>query len=229
MTIKILGDVHGHHSQYLNLIQGIDYSVQLGDFGFNYECLKSLDSNKHKVLQGNHDNYDNKIPNFLGDFGTISLDNLEFYFVRGGFSLDKVFRLEDERRTGYKSYWEEEELSQKQGELALEDYTRTKPDIMLSHECPSSITNLICSPGILKYFDLPPWFESNTQILLQKMYEVHQPKVWIHCHYHTHSIRKVGETLFVCLDELDYIDIEKKDENVSFLYQGEEIFKMTNV
>ena len=56
--IRIIGDVHQYYDSYFSLAEECEYSLQVGDMGFNYEPLKQLDSNNHKFIGGNHDNYD---------------------------------------------------------------------------------------------------------------------------------------------------------------------------
>ena len=55
-TINIIGDVHGKVDEYKDIISNLDYSVQIGDMAFDYSDIKIDDH--HKILLGNHDNYD---------------------------------------------------------------------------------------------------------------------------------------------------------------------------
>jgi len=69
--IRIIGDVHGLMSQYLDLISPVEYSVQLGDMGLDYSEIAHL-GKSHVFIPGNHDNY-NHLPDFsLRDFGELS-------------------------------------------------------------------------------------------------------------------------------------------------------------
>jgi hypothetical protein len=93
--IRLLGDVHYKVPSYMNLIKDAEYSIQLGDWGFNYSQLNKVDDTHHKILAGNHDNYDNmdRFPHFLGDFGVYSVGGYDFFFIRGAFSVDKKYRI----------------------------------------------------------------------------------------------------------------------------------------
>ena len=58
--LMIVGDIHGHYTEYLEAIRLANYSLQLGDLGFNYAPLvnnQKWSPAKHKFLPGNHDNY----------------------------------------------------------------------------------------------------------------------------------------------------------------------------
>lgn len=106
MKIRITGDVHSKQDQYINLVKDCEFSVQLGDLGFNYDRIKVLDSNKHQYLPGNHDWYgrdinDNLIKpteHRLNDFGIIPRkpnSNIpDMLYVRGEHSIDKMYRTE---------------------------------------------------------------------------------------------------------------------------------------
>src|SRR5579863_5210382 len=98
-----IGDVHGKYSQYLDLIKPLNATVQVGDMGFSYEHMDSLDPKTHKFFGGNHDNYDviDKCPNCLGDYGMDHLNGVPFFFCRGAFSIDQEYR----RNTKPVSWW----------------------------------------------------------------------------------------------------------------------------
>ena len=48
---------------------------------------------------------------------------------------------------------------------------------------------------------------SSTSNLLQQMWQLHQPDLWIFGHYHNTRALKAEGTVFICLDELAYIDL----------------------
>jgi len=194
--LRLIGDVHGKYSQYLQLIQDVEYSIQLGDMGFDYSLLKNVDSKKHKILAGNHDNYDNMdYPHFLGNFGVYKVEETEFFFVRGGFSIDKALRIPRI------SWWEEEELTWQEMNDCVELYRIVKPTMVLSHECPSEILPYICT-NTLK---LTP---SVTSGLLNELWTLSQPFYWCFAHHHKNWLGELKNTRFQCLDELTYANIE---------------------
>lgn len=207
--LRLIGDVHGHMHDYVLLAHAAEYSIQLGDLGFNYKRLADLDPERHKVLGGNHDNYEevdgvfvNQTPHFLGDFGTYSMpDFLDIFFVRGGYSIDKMYR-----RLGV-DWWPAEELNYAQMVNAMKAYIDSKPDFVVTHECPESI---IPEVSTLKLWDGKPIVPSSTARLLDEMLKTHRPKVWVFGHHHKTWSKEIDGTQFICLAELEEMDIDYK-------------------
>lgn len=187
--ILVVGDIHGKLVRYHNLIQNKQpkQSIQLGDFGFAREhdwFLSTMDTEKHKVLFGNHDDYTylNR-EHSLGDYAV--LHGGEIMAVRGGYSIDKA------RRTMGVDWWAEEEMNFETWVQCIDAYTKTRPSIVLSHECPAD--------AVEQMFGITS--SSNTAKGLQALFDIHQPKLWVFGHHHK-SCRKVIEgTEFVCLAE----------------------------
>lgn len=205
MALSVIGDVHGKTEAHFNLIvdNNIDYSLQLGDFGFHYNHWDILNDN-HKFFSGNHDNMDlyydcpHVIESSSGskDFGPATLGGVDFFFVRGGYSIDW------EGRTQGKDWWDREELSKKEMQECLALYKEVKPDIVISHEAPTFINRLIGNPKILAYFGLPPYWTSRTAGLLHSMFNFHVPKMWLHGHMHIRHHTEVEGCMFIGLEEL---------------------------
>lgn len=194
--MKIIGDVHGHHADYLDIIDNADYSVQVGDFGLNWNVLSNVDSSRHRIIGGNHDNYTNapSFPHYMGDFGVASHGGVEFFFVRGERSVDAHLRTEG------KTWWREEELDIPVGYQAISAYEQAKPDIVISHGCPASV---------LPFFVTNPtkYHPSRTSQLLDAMWEIHRPKMWIFGHHHQTETLKDKGCLFRCLNELETMEL----------------------
>jgi predicted phosphodiesterase len=209
MGIRVISDVHGKKWDYCKIAKEVDFTVQLGDLDFNYDWLYALDADNHKVIAGNHDNYakmtpeDEKFmyqtPHFLGDFGTYTLGGVEFFFVRGGRSID------EEYRTLGIDYWPEEQLNYHQSYLAIDKYRQIKPRIMITHECPTSIIDYVSKGTTWKGQPIRP---SHTANLLQTLFELHQPEIFIFGHHHRHFDMVINKTRFICLPELGYFDLE---------------------
>lgn len=221
MNVRIIGDVHGKYDRYIALTEECEYSIQIGDMGFDYKPLNVIDSNKHKFIPGNHDNYDiyHECPHVLTtsdgnrDYGVAELNGFNFFFVRGGFSIDYKYR-----QTMYfsgraeKSYWIEEELTNQQMEGCLELYKQTLPKVVLSHECPRSISKQVGNDDLLLNFGFDPKrFTTKTSELLEAMFKIHQPKFWYFGHYHVQRQLYENGTVFICLPELGYYDIGRKE------------------
>ncbi len=215
MKIKIIGDCHGKFDRYEQLIKyyNTEHSIQIGDFGLGVAWSKldrhKVDSENNKIIPGNHDDYNYIINSarakewtFGNDYGIQNFNGLEFFFVRGAWSIDKA------NRTPTLDWWEEEELSAGELEQAIELYVKTKPEIMITHECPGDSINGISSIIFLKHNIFRP---NRTASALQRMWEIHKPKLWIFGHWHETGNWEVLGTEFVCLGELDYIDYEIGD------------------
>lgn len=207
--LTFIGDVHGDSYTYNNIVTDLQCSVQLGDFGFSYSCI-TADPQRHKILGGNHDNYDEypKIPYSLPHYGSLTLGGVNFSFIRGGFSIDKHMRVKYEVTTGQKVWWEEEQLDKETMMKAHAFYCYAKPEIMISHSCPRSVANKIGNPSILLYYGHDPYtFSTDTQDLLQDCLNFHQPKIWIFGHFHKYlrNVKLKGcKTSFNCVESVSY-------------------------
>ena len=213
MMIRFIGDVHGKFRQYKSIIEEVPRSIQVGDMGVGF-YIKDMDGNRvswanppydaiskgdHKFIRGNHDNpavcaqQDYYIPDGSTYEGMM--------FVGGALSIDRMWRTQ-----GW-DWWADEEVSPEQFKIYREVYANYKPKIMVTHECPHFISKEILQAFNKVKFNDP----SHTPIELEQMYDLHQPKLWIFGHWH-HSLRvKFGETEFVCLNELEYMDINLED------------------
>ena len=194
--ITLIGDVHGKYKRYHEIIREKDrhpFTVQLGDFGFNYETLANVDPKHHVIVGGNHDNYDviTSVPNYLGDFGYVNnFNGVDFFFYRGAWSIDRSYR------TIGIDWWPDEENNIEAFMQAKELYCSIKPDIVLTHDCPHFVVS--------EY--LPPHAhvcDTRTTWALEELYSKHQPKIWCHGHYHVSKTTKFDNTTFVCLAELE--------------------------
>lgn len=214
--VRIIGDVHGKYEKYFPLTEDCDYSLQIGDMGFQYYSLHKLDYKKHKFFGGNHDNYDDyfltphTFAGFNGssNYGPSSHGGLKFFFVRGGFSIDWRPRQAAYLRGEPKSWWKKEELSLEDMWSCFAEYKSCKPEIVITHECPRSISSKVGNNTILSSFGYDPkTFSTPTTELLQSMLDFHKPKLWIFGHYHVSFDENINGTNFVCLPKLGYTDI----------------------
>jgi|19_taG_2_1085344.scaffolds.fasta_scaffold00076_59 predicted phosphodiesterase len=207
--LRIIGDVHGHHRQYKELIKDADYSIQIGDMGFKdtYFHIHSVNPLSHVFIPGNHDDYDHLPTQALGNYGHRHLGDpskglFEFFFIRGALSVDKKYRTEGV------SWWREEELNTEQMNKAYTAWVRRMPQLVISHDCPHSI---------MQMFMANDWkmLPSSTGKLLEALYAQRPPKLWIFGHHHNTKAIMKDDTLFVCLDELDHIDIADHTADVN--------------
>lgn len=191
--ILIIGDVHGKIDNYWKIINNTKLpSIQVGDFGFkkHHEWhLKNIDSSKHKINFGNHDDY-----TFLEEKHSLSdySINDKYMSVRGADSIDKGYRIEGV------DWWSNEELDYFQMQNAIDLYIENKPNIMITHDCPQCIREYLF--GI---FD-----KSITSNGLGAMFEYHKPKVWVFGHHHISKDVNIMGTRFICLGELETIELD---------------------
>lgn len=204
----VIGDVHGKISQYNKLITKCDYSLQLGDMSLRYDQITANPDN-HKFFGGNHDNYDiiHFCPNWIGGrFGASSLNGQPFFYVEGAFSIDIADRLIEYRQCGRTSWWPQEELSFSEMNECLKLYGEVKPDIVVTHTCPTSIEQMVGNQKTLEMYGLGGYI-SKTNELLQAMLDTHSPAVWTFGHFHMSWTKKIGGTEFICLDELEAVQL----------------------
>jgi hypothetical protein len=200
-SITLIGDVHGKYEHYHKIVRQTErhpYTLQIGDFGFKYDTLKNIDSTRHLILPGNHDNYNTcyNHPHFLGDYGYTSLNKIEFFYYRGAYSIDRQYR------TVGVDWWENEQVSIDQFMKARELYRSIKPDIVLTHDCPESINHHLLPNGATRYENMTGW-------ALTELFNIHQPKTWIFGHYHKSWNMNINGTNFRCLDELETYTLTK--------------------
>lgn len=190
---RVIGDVHGRISDYMALARTSGESVQIGDMGLGFRGVSLPPSPTHRFFRGNHDSPElcRQHPNYLGDWGYD--EGRDFFWFSGADSIDRHLR-----REGV-SWWRDEELSIAQFNEALDLYERVKPSVVLSHDGPQDYISALF--GIRD--------RSRTRQALQAAYELWQPRVWVFGHHHVRRELESREgTLFVCLPELGYIDLD---------------------
>lgn len=199
--ITILGDVHGKYRRMHEIIREKDrheYIVQIGDLGFDFSTLDNVDPKKFVIVGGNHDNYSKiiNIPHYLGDYGyMVNFNGIDFFYYRGAYSIDKQYR------TIGIDWWSEEQVFVEQFMKARELYRSIKPDIMLTHDCPETISPYLLDPHTQMY-------QNQTGYFLQELFNIHQPKSWYFGHYHKSWQMTVNGTNFRCLNELETCSLE---------------------
>lgn len=205
--IRIISDLHGNSRKHREIIKDSDYSIQIGDLGFNYSYLGQIDGLKHKVFRGNHDHVGmQNHANYLGEYGYFDLNGVAGYFISGAHSIDRAWRKENV------NWWSDEQLSYMELVGAYDLYQFQKPEFVLSHDCPASVSKIIGNPEILNNFGHNPETYTNaTQECLEECFEFRQPKLWIFGHYHIRKELTIGRTKFICLPEFGYCDV---DENL---------------
>lgn len=216
--LRVIGDVHGKFMRYVSIIDQLDTdSVQIGDFGLGFagckltddfitEYLQKEGNMEHRFIRGNHDNpqtcYDT--PEFIPD-GTVK-DNI--MFIGGAWSIDSSLRTEG------LDWWADEEVSTKEWYIFLDMYAISKPEIMITHDCPQFFsTKYIVDEGLAMGNVA---YKTVTGQALEVCFDMHKPKLWIFGHWHHTLDVTVDGTRFICLNELDYCDIDTETFDVKF-------------
>lgn len=199
--IRIINDIHGYVDDYLQIAKSAPgHTLQIGDLNFNYDFMDQLDPTIHKFGQGNHDSHaileTNPPPHFIGRFGEFQLGDepLRAMWIGGAYSVDKAYRTE------WVNWWANEELSSNEANKCLKQYEEVKPNIVFSHDCPASV--LPCF--VTNNWKIQP---SYTSRLLEQCFAIHAPRYWFFAHHHRNCRRLLGETEFICCNELCYVDL----------------------
>jgi hypothetical protein len=186
--MRFIGDVHAKYDDYKKLLT--QPSIQVGDLGFNYSKISDVSSD-HTFIKGNHDKHledDVADDHFMGRYGF----NRGVFFVGGAKTVDRWRRVE-----GF-DWYANEELSTAEMNAAISLYNLLCPAVVVTHDCPQAIAHL--------FFGIHD--ETHTRRGLQEMWQIHSPKLWVFGHHHRHADEVIGETRFVCLEELEVFDYE---------------------
>jgi hypothetical protein len=215
-TIRFIGDVHGKYGTYRKLLKDSPHqTIQVGDMGVGFRRWPHgeweqnppydlMVSGGHRFIRGNHDNPSacSRHTQYIAD-GHIEGPMM---FIGGALSIDRAYRYEDY------SWWPDEELAPESLELLITKMIEAKPKIMITHECPESVAAMIVgtipdlrSGGFMK---MDPRFASRTREAFDRMFGVHQPKLWLFGHWHVPFDYMYRGTRFVCLPELETLDVD---------------------
>jgi hypothetical protein len=203
MSLLLIGDCHGRLFQYEEIIKYLEgdgvRSILLGELGFKPEhewFIKSPYSKNNKILFGNHDYFPNLYESY--SLGRYSYNpEYKMFCIAGGYSIDKQYRVEG------KTWFKEEEMTSREERGCLLAYQKAKPEIVISHEAPELAINKLFNysyvfPGgsaTYKFFDV--------------LLAYHRPRVWVFAHHHDRRDAVIKGTRFICLDELETIDVNK--------------------
>lgn len=192
----IIGDVHGKTNEFYALIKKHKpiQSIQTGDLGFRKEhawFLKTFDIGKHSVVFGNHDYIPFvHAPHSRKDYSYSPQQKL--FTIRGAASIDKTARIENV------DWWKEEEMSYERWKECIDFYALSKPQIVISHECPRNVARILFGQD----------YKSITNTAMEACLEDHQPYLWIFGHHHISKNEMINGTRFICLSELETFNLE---------------------
>jgi hypothetical protein len=217
MLTRIIGDIHGKFYDYevhclkMGFRHNTDHvperSIQVGDFGIGFYSDYwhsevghwQNDNPTHRFIRGNHDDPAKckTMPGYIED-GTIEDDVM---YIGGAWSIDHAWR------TPGVDWWADEELSYEELDKLISKFGQVKPRVVISHDCPTSVAyEMFLSKGL--GLAGAPQIKTRTGEALQAMFELHQPELHIFGHWHNTREMTISGTKFVCLGELDFIDVE---------------------
>lgn len=226
MTLRIIGDTHGKNIRvgsryyyeqaglegrtYLKIvndadIKGIKHTLQIGDIGWREDLaiMAGLSPDYHKVLYGNHDDYDNILPHSLGDYGITTHGGVTFGYFRGEYSIDKERRTTPEEIARFgKTWWEDEEISYLKMQEAIDFFAGRKLELFVSHGAPDFLIPQLVP--VIKYAN------SRTSVALARIHDAAEIKQWVFGHYHTNKDLYSHKTDFTCISELAYVDVTEQ-------------------
>jgi len=148
-------------------------------------------------------------PHYLGNFGNwqIPYTKKKLFFVRGAWSIDQKYRFEHRL-----NWYVREQMSLQEMEKALDAYEKEKPEFVVSHTAPTIIMKHI--------FGENNYVVSATSRLLEMMFQVHAPKIWIFGHLHIPFDEYIDDTHFIGLNayplEKWSVDIDEHLEVIGF-------------
>jgi Calcineurin-like phosphoesterase len=207
--LVFVGDVHTKVKQFGQLLDKLltpgALVFQLGDMGLGFgSTVLPKQPPQFRWIRGNHDDPAKcrAHPNYLGDYGYVL--PLRLFYVAGAFSIDWEWRQEYMKVAGSPLWWPDEELSEIELGEAEVLYRKSKPEIMVSHECPSSVATALLLGLNVK----GERAHSRTAQALQRMLEAHQPKHWVFGHYHVDRTMVLDGTVFRCCAELSPYELE---------------------
>ena len=205
MKIIVLSDVHGNilRCQDVALKNPHCNVIQLGDLGVGFlpcEIIENLPPNFY-FFPGNHDNRKVAVSlhNCLGHFGEWGslADGQGFFFVSGADSIDK------ESRTVGINWWFDEELTYAQGQQCIDEWAKSKTEVIISHELPQRIAE-----AFFLIYD-----RSRTRQILDAMIEARRPKLVVFGHHHIpfHQFHEGIEYRGLKIDETITLDISENN------------------
>jgi len=198
--VRFIGDVHGYHREYKALLRNIPESVQVGDMGVGFPDNKEQGFSTfavpgvHRFIRGNHDN-----PSVAKSMSNYIYDGCReagVMYVGGALSIDRRFRTSE-------TWWEDEQLSHEELWALCKKYKEYGPAVMVTHDCPESIVGSLFDDYNHGYKD-----PSRTRNGFEEYFNMHQPKLWIFGHWHRSVRKTINGTTFICLAELETLDID---------------------
>jgi hypothetical protein len=219
MKTRLIGDIHGMVYEYkayaIDNFEGP--TIQVGDFGVGFGqgdyWVESVNHyhkmGGHRFIRGNHDNLSvcKTMPGWIQD-GRVENDVM---FIGGAWSIDNPNAPSGwHKRTAGYNWWDDEECTDAQFEIFRATYAAVRPRVMITHDCPHEIaSHMFWDTGYLN----GPRYNTRTGDFLQSLLEIHQPEFHFFGHWHKTMSYQYGNTLYQCIGELDFIDVDLGDSD----------------
>jgi hypothetical protein len=213
MKYTIIGDVHGKFRSYKTIIKSVKNSIQLGDMGVGFKHSTPdgpkfsanppydlMVKQEARFLRGNHDNPQSCLfhSQWISDGHCETTDSgTKLMFIGGAWSIDSAYRTEG------LDWWPDEELSIESLYEIYDIYDKFRPDIMFTHDCPDTAANNMFA-GDMRFGK----FKTRTSQALEAMFNIHQPKYHFFGHWHISRRMNINGTNFVCLNELETMELD---------------------
>jgi len=236
MKILIVGDIHGELGRFAAIVSrakselGIRAAIQVGDFGFLPAIIQAWLDSPHApfavpvhAIDGNHEDHPwlYQIRHTQGDRlwreanltvhargSTARIGRRTFGFCGGALHADRPQEGAEEVLLGMEPMapnW----LTPAQADRALAVFTRTPPEVMVTHSCPVGIGIGMRGSGffadqVTEWADelglgaIPP--DDCGEPALARLWHglTVKPRHWLFGHFHTIHQRCVGRTTFTC-------------------------------
>lgn len=204
--VSFIGDIHGDWTRYKLLVDQVETSVQVGDFGYGfihkadeYMLEWQKEHPQHRFIRGNHDDPNQclRSPTYIPD-GFMDHQNGIMY-IGGAWSIDYAMRKEG------CDWWPDEECSTRLFEKLFDLYLDFKPRMMVTHDAPLKIPRY---SEILSAKDFQ--MVTRTGLWLERMRYSHKPELWMFGHWHKSADKQIEGTRFICLNinEVKTVDLD---------------------
>jgi predicted phosphodiesterase len=232
MQVLIVGDVHGQHRRFADLLTdcrdrlGIEAAIQVGDFGFTasgFADLRERFAVPVYAIDGNHEDHhwiqaaigageparwrEQLDLHYQGRATTALVAGSQVGFLGGALNVDGPQR--HNQATGLPNY-----ILGRHTDAAIVAFNAARPPLIVSHSCPAGIGIGLTGPlelrlGVLDYivgagFDPGPIHDCGEAELTRLWLGLaYRPAAWVFGHHHRLHSTTVRETHFVCVGEAE--------------------------
>lgn len=207
----IVGDIHGKIQEFRHIVEnrGARRVIQVGDFGIGFmngyiqreqTLIHHETEGAVEFIRGNHDSPADCLdtPGWIKD-GTVRNDVM---LIGGAWSIDGEYR-----QLWNMLWWPDEECTETQFLQFLDTYKVVRPRVMITHDGPDLVTKHMFTDAGLGMPGMGH-IKTRTGDYLQRMFEEHQPELWIFGHWHRTKTEVINGTKFMCLGELKTTVVE---------------------